>query len=128
MSMIWPRINVKLFHLRPAKRVARDHTLNSFNHYTLRMLPIQNFVRGPAFDTARVTRMPIISFITSLVASETNFLSVNNDNIITAIDMRCEQWFMLATKSHRHNASKTAKNQAFGVNHEPIPLNFKRFL
>ena len=56
---------------------------------TLRVVALQQLASRTLFNATGITRMPIIVLIFKLIARQMYFLSIHNDNVITAIHMRC---------------------------------------
>ena len=71
--------------------------------------------------------MPVINFVATLLTCESNFLSINNDNIVAVINMRRICRKVLTAETHSNECSKAANNDILGINQNPFLLNLSGF-
>ena len=121
--MIAPGIDVQFAHLLAAERRAGNHPLHCFDDHTLRMLAVQDLICGPTFDAAGIARVPVIDFVVPLVAAEGDLLRIDDDDVVTAVDVRRVHGLMFAAEAEGNLAREAAENQAFGINHVPFSFH-----
>src|SRR5919198_1402960 len=64
--------------------------------------------------------MPTIELLCPFIPCKDNLVSINNNNIVTGIDMRSVVGFMLATENLRHFTGKASHYLILGI--DDIPL------
>jgi hypothetical protein len=109
MGMSCAGINLKFAHHSIAKRTSANHTLDSLFNHALWVIAIKDLTNGTAFDTASIARMPEKFLVCSFVAGEGNFLSINDDDIVPAINVRGKISLVLAAKAIGNDGGKTPK-------------------
>ncbi len=84
-----------------------QHAFNrDFNH-ALRTAGNHLF-KGRLLDTTDVAGVVVVHFVCTLVAGYSNFVSVQNDDVITGIHVRGVFRFMLAAQATSQFSSETA--------------------
>ena len=69
--------------------------------------------------------VPVEVFLT-LVAGQLHLLCIHDDDIVTHIHVRRERGLVLATQARGDDRRETAKNDAFGVDHDPFLVDICR--
>lgn len=96
-----------------------QHAFNrDFNH-TLRMASNHLF-KGRFFKTTDVATVTVVHFVSTLVASYRNFVSVQNDDVITGIYVRSVFRFVLTAQAQSQFGSQTAQSFTGRVNNIPV--------
>src|SRR5690606_21789528 len=121
VRMLATLVDAKGTHLIPAKRAAWDHALNGLLENALRKAAFQNLVRALFLDAAGITRVAIIDLVGHLLAGEADLLGVDDDDIVTAIDMRGEARLVLA-------AQDIGDERRDATNHQPVGIDQMPFL
>ena len=65
---------------------------------------------GRLFDTTDVAGVVIVHFVSTLVAGYSNFVSVQNDDVITGIYVRSVFRFVLTAQATSQFSSQTAQS------------------
>ena len=126
MGMFGTGINAQVRHLLATQRVARNHAFNRLDNDAFGMIAADDFFSGNILDTAGMSRMAVINFVVHLFARQVNLFGIDDDNIVTAINVRRETGFMLAAQNLRDQACQTTQNQIFGINQIPLLFDFGR--
>lgn len=121
--MLGSAVDSKVRHLLPAKRPARNHTLNGLHENTLGKLAAEDFEWAPFFDAAWVSRVPVIDLILRLVSGEHDLLRVDDYNIVAVVHVRRVSWLMLAAKPRRNDGRNASYDQPVGIDQNPLLLN-----
>lgn len=105
MIVLSTRVNFKLTVHCTTQRALRQHAFNrDFNH-TLRTAGNHLF-KGRLFDTTDETGVMVINLVCTLVAGYSNFFCVQNDDVITSINVRVYSALCLP---RRRRASSVAR-------------------
>ena len=115
----WPRIHFQLLKHRSAKRIARQHTLDSTLQHTL-WRTIDKLLKRERLQTTGVTRVVVIHFVRRLRARDSNLFAVDHDDVITHVHVRCVFGLVLAAQTMRDLNSQTPESLVFCVNDKPI--------
>src|SRR5262249_42927549 len=126
MRMCRAGVDAQVAELDAAQRPARQHPLDRLLHDPLRKLSLQDRTRRALLDAADVTGVMAIDLSLALLAGEQDFFRVDNDDIVSAVDMRRIGRLVLAAQPHCHNACQPADNQAGGVDNHPLLLDIGR--
>ncbi len=78
-------------------------------------------------DTSGVARMTVIDLLLALAAGESHLLGIDDDDIVTAIEMRREQGLVLAAQAIGDNGGKAPDDQAVGIDQDPFLVDFRGF-
>ena len=95
MWMLGAGVNVQFAYLLAAEGVARDHALDGLDDDTLWMLALEDRADSPLTDAARIAGVSVILLVRHLAAGKLHLSRVNNDDIVTAIDVRRINRFVL---------------------------------
>ena len=71
--------------------------------------------------------MVAINFLFQLVSRHANLIGIDDDDVISAIQIRSVIRFILADQDARNARRHTAQNQSRGVHHKPSAALFDRF-
>ena len=105
-----------------AETVFGEHSLDHFAEQTVSAL--FKHLRGSHFAlSAGEACVAYIDAAVPLVACHTDFVGIDNDNIVTTIDIGCEIGFVLATKELGNLRAHAAEDLAVGINHNPFFMN-----
>src|SRR5690606_8378789 len=93
MVMIWSCIYVKFLESLASKRVLRKHPFDSqFKHFC--WVFRAHFTSCTLFQAACVLCVAIVNFVCQFVPCKVNLLSVDDDHVITSVNVWCECWFV----------------------------------
>lgn len=70
--------------------------------------------------STRISGVTCVYLVGHLLAFESHLLSIDDDDIVTAINVRCEAGFGLATEDKSNAGRKTAKCQIGSINDDPL--------
>ncbi len=87
-----------------------------------------NFLKFQFGQTAGETAVAIIHFINHLVTSNLNILGIDNDDIVTIVDVWGESSFAFTHQLVGDDHSELAEWHAAGVNQIPFAADFWAFL
>src|SRR3989339_1475522 len=93
-------IYTQVSELPAAQWPARKHALDSLLDNTLRMIARKYLTFAATFNTSRVSCVPVENVLLRLVAGKTDFLGIDYNNVIAAIDMRGKLRLFLAAKTY----------------------------
>ena len=109
-------IHLEISEQFTSQNIVWKHTFNSQFNQALWMLRT-DIARGEGFESTKVTGVAVIHFGSFLVACKTNFLGIDDDDVITGVDVRSKDRLVLAAQTARDFRGETAENNAFGVDH-----------
>src|ERR1700752_5520155 len=100
MRMLGAGIDAQIAHLDAAERTARDHALDRLFHYALGETALEDLFGGALLDAADEAGVLVVHLVVALLAGEHDMRGVDDDDVVTAIDMRCVGREVLATQAH----------------------------
>ena len=126
MGVFRPGIDMQVAHLRPAQRAPGDHALNRLFDNAFREAAFHAFTDGAALDAARITRVPIEHALFRLGAGDAHLVRIDDDNMVTTINMRGELRLVLAAKAIGDQGGETAEHEPIRINQHPVLLHLRR--
>src|SRR5690606_25248815 len=127
MRMLRAAIDVEMRHLATAKRPSRNHPLHREFENTLREAAFENALRARFLDAAGMARVAVIALVVILVAGELHLAGIDDDYMISAVEMGRVGRLVLAAQTVRNKGCETANDDAFGVDHDPLLLDLGGF-
>ena len=126
MGMLCADIYVQLAeHLR-AEAVLRQHTLNGmFNDAGREAL--EHLTGSRERRAALIAGVTEIGLVRQLLSRELYFFSIDNNDIITGVDMRRVNGLILTAKNLRDLRCKASDRLILGVYNIPLALNIGSF-
>ena len=107
-----------------AQLVLGKHTLNNFLYQSLSAIGACQHLCGRSLAlTTGIAGVTYIDLVGHLCACKLNLLGVDNDNIITAIDVRSVARLVLTTQNLCDLRSKTSQYLVGSVDNVPLLLN-----
>ena len=67
--------------------------------------------------------MAVIDLVLALVAGEHDLFGVDDDDVVSAIDMRRVDGLVLALEAGGDQGREATDDEAFGINHDPLLLH-----
>src|SRR5699024_12104121 len=95
---------------------------NSFFDYA-RWVCVQGLTQGHGTQTTRVTGVVVAHFAIALVRRNVNLFSVDDDDVVTTVNVWCELRLVLAAQHICHCGSKLAQNHISCVDDVPLTGN-----
>ena len=89
------------------------------------MLAIQDLLRRARFDPTGVAGVPVV-WLFAFLTGDLDFVSVNNDNVVTHIHVRCERCFVFTTQAHGDDGGQAAQHDTLGVDQDPLLVDITR--
>ena len=117
--MCTANVDLKFSKHFPTKWSAGQHTFNSRLDNALRRF-LNQLVKSNILQTTGITGVRVISFLCGLVASHTNFLRVNHNDVIAGINVGSIFWFMLTAQACCNFHCQTTQSFTLGVYDKPI--------
>jgi hypothetical protein len=71
-------------------------------------------------DSARVSRVPEKRFTVKFIAGQSNFLCIDNNNMVTTVSIRGKTRLILPTQNIGNSDSKSPKDKAISINKYPL--------
>jgi len=102
-----------------AKTGLREHTLDCSPDQFSGPLCEDLLGRGEALST-RISGVAGIHAVGHLVSLEGDFLGVDDDDVVTAVDVGSEAGLVLATEDKSDAGSKAAKRKICSINDDPL--------
>src|SRR5690606_17253159 len=99
MRMVSTGVDAQVLHLTAAERTARDHALNSLLENALREAAFEDLASSALLDAASVTGVPVILLVLVLAAGQGNLVGIDDDDIVTVVNVRREGWLVLAAQT-----------------------------
>ena len=107
MRMFRTGIYFELCHHLTTERITRNHALNRLLNHAFRKTTAQDFTGCGIFNAADITGMLIIVFVSELFAGQFNFVGIDNNDIVAAIQVRGEIRLILAAQNLGDFSGKT---------------------
>ena len=123
MNMLIASVDAQSGKSFSADGIVRDHTLNSKLHSQLRLLSHEGGILH-LFQSADITGVTDVVFLLKLFAGEDCLFAVDDDNVISAIYMRCVSRLILAAKKICCKGRDSAERLALSVDNIPLAGNF----
>jgi len=95
--MLWTCIDMQIVDDLVTKACLREHTLHCSPYEFSRSLR-EDLLRSRETLSARITGVANVNTISHLAALEDNLLGVDDDDVVTAVNVRGEPRFVLAAK------------------------------
>ncbi len=99
-----------------------DHTLDCKLHGTGGLRLEKDLSLG-GLEMSDITGVTVVDLLLHLVAGENSLVTVDNDNMIATINMRCEGGLVLAAKKGSSLSSYSAEGLACCVKNIPLAVN-----
>src|SRR3546814_198892 len=119
-------IDAQVTHLLAPQRPARDHALDRLFEHALGEAAFEHLAGGDALDAARIAGVPVIDLARQLVAGEAHLVRVDDDDVVTAIDVRGEARLVLAAQDIGDDRRRATDHQAIGIDDMPFLLHLVR--
>ena len=94
MSVLAAYEDLQTFHALRRELVLRKHTLNSVFDDSFWEL-FTYFCKSCVLDSTRETTVAVVNLASFLVSGNNNIFSVDNYNVVTAVDVRSKAWLVL---------------------------------
>ena len=105
MLVLCASVNIHITQQLCAQTVLRQHTLNYFTEQTISAL-IQKVSRRIGDLSTGISGISQINTIVPLVTSQNDFVCIDDDYVITTVNMRSEIGFVLTTQKLRYLCAK----------------------
>ena len=122
MGMLGTCIHVEVAVQGVAKTVFRKHTTDGVFEHALGMGG-EDLGRGGLALATGVTSVTLINLVGHFLTGEDDFLSIDDDNIVTTVDVWGEARFGLASQDVGHAGSQTSDGLILGINQNPFLLD-----
>ena len=118
--------DAQVAHLLAAQRAARDHALDGLFEHALGEAAFEHLAGGDFLDAAGIAGVLVIDLVRQLLAGEPHLVGVDDDDIVTAIDVRGEARLVLAAQDVGDDRRSAADHQAFGIDQMPFLFHLVR--
>jgi hypothetical protein len=126
MRMFRASIDFEIFENVAAHAVMRQHAPYGSTNHTIRM-GLKLVAQADRFQATRITGVMIIllcgQFGAGLGTRDGNFLSVDDDDVITQFYTGGKGRLVFAQQKRGNFGRQTAKILAFGIHHKPFTFN-----
>src|SRR5450432_1005654 len=111
-------INLEFLDHLPTKAVVRQHAFDRVFDDTLRMT-LEHIFQARLAETARELRMAIVELLLQLVSSDRDLACIQDNHIVTSIQVGGEGRLVLAAQDMSDLRSETPQAQIRRVDHKP---------
>src|SRR4051812_40793687 len=101
MRMLIASIDLQLGNDATAETVLREHLLHGDLDHPLRVLLVHLPEAGGTLP-ARISRVANVLLLLRALGRKLDLVRVDDDDEIAAIDVRCEEWLVLAAENRSH--------------------------
>src|SRR4051794_16509958 len=108
MRMLRTGVDAEAAHLLTAERAAGDHALDRLLDDALGEAAAQARAQALALDAARKAGVPVEDLLLVLAAGQADLLGVDDDDVVTAIDVRRERGLVLAAQAAGDDRGESA--------------------
>ena len=117
-------INIKVVEEVIAKTVLWEHASYNVLYKTLvTFVTCSNLSRSKLLLTTGITRESQIDTVCPLVTSHLNLVGVDDDYIVTTVNVRSEAGFVLTSQKFGNLCAKTTKYLVCRINNNPLFLS-----
>ena len=127
VRMLGAGIDAKIAELDAGQRTARQHPLDRLFHHPLRKLALEDGLRRPLLDAADKAGVMIVDLLVALLAGQHDLVGVDDDNVVTVVDVRRVGRLVLAAQPHGRDGGEPADHEAGGVDQNPFLLDLGGF-
>src|SRR5690606_32175063 len=120
MRVLGTGVDAQVLHLATAERAARDHALDGLLDDALRKAALEDLASGALLDAARVTGVPVVLLVGVLTAGQDDLVGVDDDDVVTVVDVRREGSFVLAAETVGDDGCQTAEDNTLSVDQHPL--------
>ena len=124
--MFCTSIHFQFFNHCIAQRTFWQHTFYSFFQCATWEF-VLHFAESTLVNTTWEARVTVVFFAFKFVTCHTQFVCIDNDDVITSINVWRVFRFMFATQAACNFGCNTTQNFIFCVNYKPFALHFMRF-
>src|SRR5262245_52391558 len=121
--MFRTRIDAEVSKLNAAQRSARQHALDRLFDDALGETPLHDRFRRTVLDAADEAGVVVIDLIIALPPRQHGLGGIDDDDIVTVIDMRRIRCLVLSTEAQCHDGCKPADHEPRGVDGHPFLFN-----
>lgn len=111
MGMLVARIDLQLGEHCTAQLVLWHHALHCFLNDHFRRLD-QKLVKRDGLNASRVSSVMVVKLVCCFFTGYHDLFGVDNDDIVTRVNVRCEFWLMLASQAVRNLCTKSPQGLA----------------
>ena len=126
MGMLGTDVNIQLTEDLCAEAVLRQHTLDSVFDDAGRKA-IEHLTGSRKGRAALIAGVTEVGLVRQLLSRELDFLSIDNDDIIAGIDVRCVDGLVLAAQNLCNLCRKTTDCLILGIYNIPLAFNIGGF-
>ena len=119
MRVLGAGVDVELAHDLATETILWNHALHGVEDQLDRVLVEEGLPRR-RLQAARVTRVVVRELLGRLVGGQDDFVGVDDNHVVAAVDVRGEVDAVLAAKQRGGDGGDAAKDEALGINHEPL--------
>src|SRR6478672_3249165 len=101
VRMLGTGVNAQVTELNPAQRTARNHALDGLLDYALGKTTLEDRLCRAFLDAADEAGVIVINLVVALAPGEHDMRRVDDDDVVTAIDMGRIGREVFAAKAHR---------------------------
>jgi len=83
-------------------------------------------LKTDGFEITDITSVVVVHLIFCFVAGNFHFVSIDDDDVVACVHMRCVSHFVLTTQPMSGGCGNIAKRLAFCVYNEPFSFYFGR--
>src|SRR5437868_13487812 len=123
MGMCAALVDAQVAHQLTVQGAAREHALDGLLDNPFRMLAVENLARRPLLDAARIASVLVVNLVFAFGAGEDDLVGIDDDDVVTAIDMGCVDRSMFALEARRDESGEAADNEPFGIDENPLLLH-----
>jgi len=127
MGMCWTGVDLQLGDLCTTETSLGDHAADGIHHSLLRLASHLVSVRL-APEAARVAAMAVDEFLVSLARRQHDLVSIDDDNMITSVEVRRVGGLVLAAQLAAQDVGdlggEATEDEAFGVDDVPGTNDF----
>jgi len=95
--MLSTDVDLEITKLSAPERATREHTLDRETNHICGVA-LTDFVSGRALEAADVSSVTVVDLVAPLLTGERDLLCVDDDDVVTIVDVRGECGLVLATE------------------------------
>ncbi len=84
------------------------------------VLAVQTLCDRTGLDTASIAGVVMKELLIRLVAGQRHFFGVDDNNVVTAVNVRCELRLVLAAQARGDDDGETTQSETFGIDQDPV--------
>jgi hypothetical protein len=118
--MLGTLVDFQVAHQLTLQRSAAEHALNGLLDDALGELALHDHAGGLLLDAAGIAGVAVVDLVGVLIAREHHLVGVDDDDVVTAVDVRGVDGPVLALEAEGDESGEPTDDETLGVDQNPL--------